>query len=156
MNNDRIFITGKKKKELEKELDFLTNEGRRKIAKELDDAKALGDLSENAEYHQAREDQGRMEARITEIENILKNAEIIKKSKTGKIQVGSEVTLLRKDDNKELTYKLVGVQEIDILSGKISFSSPLGSAMIGKEAGESFEFKTPNDKIQKFKIKEVK
>ena len=156
MDSDKIFITTKKKKELEKELEFLTNEGRRKIAKELDDAKALGDLSENAEYHQAREDQGRMEARITEIENILKNAEIIRKSKTGKIQVGSEVTVIKKDDNKELKYKLVGAQEIDILSGKISFNSPLGSAMIGKKVGDSFEFKTPNGKIQKFEIKEVK
>ena len=156
MDSDRIFITGKKKKELEKELDFLTNDGRRKIAKELDNAKALGDLSENAEYHQAREDQGRMEARITEIENILKNAEIIKKSKTGKIQVGSEITILKKEENKEFKYKLVGVQEVDILSGKISFSSPLGSAMMGKEAGDSFGFKTPNGKVQKFEIKDVK
>ena len=155
-DKERIYITIEKKKELITEREFLHNNGRREIAKRLDDAKALGDLSENAEYHQAREDQSHMESRITEIEHILKYGEVIKKTNSDKIEVGSSVIILKKDDQKEIKYKIVGTQESDIFEGKIAFSSPLASAMMGKSKGDSFTFKKPSGENQEFSIIDVK
>lgn len=156
INKDRIFITLDKRRELEIELESLANSGRHEIAHRLDEAKALGDLSENAEYHQAREDQSHMESRIEEIEYILKYGEIIEKNSDGKINVGSEVVIMKKGEGKEIIYTIVGTQEADIFKGKIAFSSPLASAMIGKSSGEEFEFETPSGDVQKFVVISIK
>lgn len=129
--------------ELQAELDTLTAK-RADIADAIKSARELGDLAENAEYQSARAEQERNESRISEIENILLNTEIIKKPKgDSKVQLGSSVKL--KADGKTKEFQVVGTVEADPLSGKISDESPIGQALIGKKEGESVEIATPND-----------
>lgn len=137
-------ITDDGKKELESELDDL--KGRRgAIADKIAEARDFGDLSENAEYDSAREEQGLVESRVAEIEDILLNAEIIKSSKSSKVSLGSKVEL--KTDGKLASYILVGPVEADPLEGKISNESPLGVALMGKKVGDSATITTPKGKI---------
>lgn len=129
--------------ELQVELDSLTAK-RPAIADAIKTARELGDLAENAEYQSARAEQDRNETRISELENILLNAEIIKKPKgDSKVQLGSVVKL--KGSTKTKEFQVVGTVEADPLSGKISDESPIGQALIGKKVGESVEIKTPVD-----------
>lgn len=112
------------------------------IAERIKTAREFGDLSENAEYSSARQEQERAEARIGEIENILLNVEIIKKPKgDNKVQLGSTVKL--KSDGKSKEFRIVGTVEADPLHGKVSDESPIGRALIGKKEGENVEIKTP-------------
>lgn len=138
--------------ELKNELAALT--GRRSdIAEAIRSARELGDLAENAEYQAARADQERNEARISEIENILQNVEIIKKPKGGaKVQLGSTVKLTGAKGTKE--FQVVGTVEADPLSGKISDESPIGQALIGRKEGEEVEIKTPAE-INLYKIVDI-
>ncbi|HET8884111.1 MAG TPA: transcription elongation factor GreA [Candidatus Saccharimonadales bacterium] len=127
-------ITDAGKRELEAELAELV--GRRgAIADKIAEARDFGDLSENAEYDSAREEQGLVESRIAEIEDILLNAELIKAVKSSKIVLGSKVEL--KAGKKVTTYSVVGPVEADPLEGKISNESPLGEALMGKKVGDS-------------------
>jgi transcription elongation factor GreA len=127
--------------ELQAELDTLVAK-RAGIADAIKTAREQGDLSENAEYQSARSEQERNEARISEIENILQNVEIIKKPRgDSKVQLGSVVKL--KGDSKTKEFQVVGTVEADPLSGKISDESPIGQALIGKKEGESVEIVTP-------------
>lgn len=129
--------------ELQAELDSLTAK-RPAIADAIKTARELGDLAENAEYQSARAEQDRNETRISEVENILLNAEIIKKPRgDSKVQLGSVVKL--KGSGKTKEFQVVGTVEADPLSGKISDESPIGQALIGKKVGESVEIKTPAD-----------
>jgi transcription elongation factor GreA len=126
-------ITDEGKKELEAELAELV--GRRgAIADKIAEARDFGDLSENAEYDSAREEQGLVESRVAEIEDILLNAELIKAVKSSKVILGSKVEL--KSGKKATTYSVVGPVEADPLAGKISNESPLGLALMGKKVGE--------------------
>lgn len=128
--------------ELRAEHDVLV--GRRtEIADAIRTARELGDLSENAEYQAARADQERTENRVSEIDNILNNLDIIKKSTNGKVQLGSTVTL--KGGSKAKEFQVVGTVEADPLNGKISDESPIGQALIGKKVGDEVEIKTPAD-----------
>ncbi len=148
------YLTIEKKNELEKEVENLKSVKRKEIIEALEWAKSLGDLSENAEYSQAREDQARNEARIIELENILQNAIITdSKNLSDKISVGSNVIVKNLLDNKEYTYKLVGSEEVNIEEGKISNESPLGNALLGKEEGEKVNFLTPNGEANYMIIK---
>lgn len=113
---------------------------RTEIAEAIRTARELGDLAENAEYQAARADQERNDNRIAEIENILNNVEIIKKSDGGKVQLGSVVTL---KNGKVKEFQVVGTVEADPLNGKISDESPIGKALIGKKVGDAVEIKTP-------------
>ncbi len=133
-------LTDEGKKELETELDEL--KGRRgDVAEKIANARDYGDLSENAEYDAAREEQAQVESRIAEIEDILKNADIIKAGKSnGTIRVGSTVEL---ENGKTVTYRIVGPVEADPLDGKISNESPIGSALMGKKVGDKVTIKTP-------------
>ncbi len=127
--------------ELEKELSALLAE-RGPIAERIKLAREFGDLSENAEYSSARQEQGRCEARISEIDHILKNVEVIANSKSnGKVGLGNTVVL--KGSEGEKTFSIVGSVEADPLSGKISDESPIGKALIGKKLGENVEIVTP-------------
>lgn len=129
--------------ELQTELDALIAK-RPGIAEAIKIARELGDLAENAEYQSARAEQDRNETRISEIENILLNVEIIKKPRgDSKVQLGSVVKL--KGGGKTKEFQVVGTVEADPLSGKISDESPIGQALIGKKEGESVEIKTPAD-----------
>lgn len=133
-------ITQAGRQELEAELAELKAR-RGEIAEKIAEARDYGDLSENAEYDSAREEQGLVETRIAEIEDILMNAEEIKSRKSTKVQLGSTVEL--KSGNKRFSYTLVGPVEADPLSGKISNESPIGLALLGKVVGEKATISTP-------------
>jgi transcription elongation factor GreA len=148
------YLTKEKKIELETELKTLTTVRRKEIADALEYAKSLGDLSENAEYHQAREDQGALEERIAHIEQILKNAVVMDKHHAGTVEVGTTVTVLKKGDKEERIFTLVGSEEADSLNGRISNESPLGSAMLGKKAGETVKVETPKG-LMEYTIKKI-
>jgi transcription elongation factor GreA len=112
------------------------------VADRIKHARELGDLSENAEYQTAREEQDRLEARISELEHVLRGAQIIKKPKNdGQVRLGSKVKL--KDGGKPLEYQLVGTMEANPAEGKISDESPIGRSLLGKKVGERTEIKTP-------------
>ncbi|MEO8785184.1 MAG: transcription elongation factor GreA [Candidatus Saccharimonadales bacterium] len=116
------------------------------ITQRIKDARELGDLSENAEYTSARQEQDRTESRISEIEHILQNVKVITKPKVaGKVSLGSKVTLKGSSDNggKTKQFQVVGTVEADPMNGKISDESPIGLALMGKKAGDSVEIKTP-------------
>ncbi|HEX8993847.1 MAG TPA: transcription elongation factor GreA [Candidatus Paceibacterota bacterium] len=137
--------------ELTHELDDLRTKRRREVAEQLEYARSLGDLSENAEYQQAREVQASVEDRIQKLENILKTAKIIRAGKTETISMGSKVTVQKVGGDDNHTYTIVGAEEADVLTGKISYHSPLGSALMGKKKGDEFSFHTPKG-TAKYKI----
>lgn len=137
-------ITTDGKKELEAELEEL--KGRRgAIADKIAEARDYGDLSENAEYDAAREEQGLVESRIAEIEDVLLNAEIITATRSSKISLGSKVEL--KTGRKTVNYHIVGPVEADPLEGKISNESPIGIALMGKKVGDTATITTPKGEI---------
>lgn len=138
-------LTEHGKRELEEELADLI-ESRSEVAEKIAEAREYGDLSENAEYSAAREEQGRVETRIAEIENILANADIIVSgiAKNGEIGLGSTVTL---KNGKKTVYKIVGPVEADPMDGKISNESPLGEALMGKKVGDHVQIETPKGKV---------
>lgn len=138
--NKKFSLTKEGVAELTKELEELIAE-RGPVAEKIKTAREFGDLSENAEYQSARQDQERLEARIAEVEHILNNVEIIAKPKgDSKVQLGSTVTL---KNGTTKTFQVVGTVEADPLSGKISDESPIGQALLGKKLGEEVEIKTP-------------
>ena len=122
-----------------------TAEDRPRIIAAISEARAHGDLSENAEYHAAKEQQSLNEGRIQELESLLALAEIIDVSKLSgdTVKFGATVTLIAEDTEKKMTYQLVGDAEADASAGRISISSPIARAMIGKEKGDSFEVTAP-------------
>jgi transcription elongation factor GreA len=123
------------------------------VAERIKTAREFGDLAENAEYSSARQEQDRLESRISEIENILQNVEVITKPKgDSKVQLGSRVKL--KADGKTKEFQVVGTVEADPLNGKISDESPIGHALIGKKLGEEVEIKTPAEHAT-YKIVEI-
>ncbi len=143
-----ISLTAEGKKELEQELDALIK-GRPAIADKIATARAFGDLSENEEYSSARNEQKMAESRILEIQEILKNAEIIRGGKKDKVDLGAEVELNM--GGNTVTYILVGPTEANPLEGKISNESPIGKALLGRKAEEEFEFNGKKVKIVKIK-----
>ena len=130
---------------LEAELRRLTAVERPRIIQAITDARSHGDLSENAEYHAAKEQQGLNEARIAEIEEKLGRAEIIDLSKVSgdTVKFGATVTLLDEDTEEERSYQIVGEMESDVKAGRISIGSPMARALIGKRVGDSVEVATP-------------
>jgi len=142
MAEKKEYLTKEKHAEFTKELTALKTVRRKEVAEHLEYAKSLGDLSENAEYQEAREEQAMIEDRIMKIENMLKSAEIVSNHHSDKVDVGSTVTI-EKEDGKKLSYKIVGSEEADIKQGKLSVRSPLGEAMLEKQKGEKFSVRTP-------------
>lgn len=137
-------ITAEGKKELEIELDGLKSR-RGAVADKIAEARDFGDLSENAEYDVAREEQGLIETRIAEIEDILQNAEIIKTGNKSKVSLGSKVEL--KTGKKHVIYTIVGPVEADPLEGRISDESPIGEALFGKKIGDMATISTPKGNV---------
>lgn len=145
MKKKEIFLTGEGYLELENELNYLKTEKRAEVMQTLKDARALGDLSENSEYEQAREDQASLEKRIIEVEYTLEHATVIDAAKEdGKVGIGSQVELQYEDDEDVEKYKIVGSQEADPFSNKISNESPIASAIIGKKVGDTVEVSSPD------------
>ena len=135
---------------LREELNRLKTVDRPNIIKAIAEARALGDLKENAEYHAAKEQQSFLEGRILQVEQMLGNAQIIDITSipnTGKIIFGVTVTLLNLETEKEVKYNIVGDSEADLKQGKISISSPIARGLIGKKVSDDVEIKTPNGSI---------
>lgn len=150
--NKSFLLTKEGVKELEAELASLVAE-RAPLAEQIKAARELGDLSENAEYQSAREDHDKLEGRISEIEHILRNVELITKPKNdNKVQIGSTVKLT--SNGKAKQFQVVGTVEADPLNGKISDESPIGKALLGKKLGESVEITTPAETAT-YKIAEI-
>ncbi|MFC1730663.1 transcription elongation factor GreA [candidate division KSB1 bacterium] len=154
MTEEKNYLTQEKFKELTKELEHLKTTKRKEVAESLEYARSLGDLSENAEYQEAREMQASTEERITQLEQILKDPKIVSHKKGDTVSLGSKVSIQKEGEKETHEYILVGSEEADIQERKISYLSPLGEAMMGKKKKESFTFETPNGK-QNYTIKSV-
>jgi len=149
----RTYLTPEGETKLRVELEELTGPRREELAKRLRSAIQMGDLSENADYHKAKEDQGFLEGRIQEIEAILRTAVIIEKKHSDVVTVGSHVTVQEEDFDPE-TYYLVGAKEADPRNGRISNESPLGKALMDHKVGDVVEAETPGGRL-KFKILKI-
>lgn len=147
-------ISQEKFEELTKEHEELRTTRRKEVAEQLEYARSLGDLSENAEYQEAREMQAAVEERIQKLESILKNAKIVRNTKSDTIGMGSTVSVQKIGSDDKHSYTIVGAEEADVLSGKVSYHSPLGGALLGKKKGDEFSFHTPKG-TQKYKILKV-
>jgi transcription elongation factor GreA len=147
MSEARQYLTKEKHQEFTKELEFLRTERRKEVAKNLEYAKMLGDLSENAEYHEARQEQAEIEDRINHLETLLKTSSIVADQHGDSASVGSTVKV-QKDGEKDIRiYKIVGSEEADMAEGKVSNLSPLGAALLGKKKGDKFSVATPKGKV---------
>lgn len=133
---------------LEKELKQLKHTDRQAVIKAIEEARAHGDLKENAEYHAAKDQQGFIESRIKDLESKISLSEVIDPATMGgdKVLFSATVTIADEDD-AETTYQIVGTDEVDVSNGKISYSSPIGRAMIGRRVGDEFEVKAPGGEI---------
>lgn len=148
------YLTSEGAARLKAELEELTGPKREELAARLRAAIQMGDLSENADYHKAKEDQGFLEGRIQELEYILKNAAIIEENaNNGVVSIGSHVTIQEADFPEE-TYHLVGATEADPANGKISHESPIGQALLAHKVGDTVEAETPGGVI-KLKILKI-
>jgi transcription elongation factor GreA len=148
---DKIPMTINGERELRQELDGLKSQERPRIVQAIAEARAQGDLRENAEYQYAKEEQGFIEGRILEIEGKLSNVQIIDVTlipESGKIIFGTTVELLNLDKDEELIYTIVGDDEADIKKNKLSVYSPIARAMIGKEVGDVVLVKTPSGEVE--------
>lgn len=151
MNTDTNYLSKEKFDELSEELEHLKTNRRREIAEQLEYARSLGDLSENAEYEEARNLQAATEDRIRVIEDQLARARIIEHTKGSAVSLGSVVTIQKQGEKEEHTYEIVGSAEANMQDRKISHLSPMGAALMDKKKGESFTFDTPKGQ-QKYKI----
>lgn len=135
---------------LKEELRDLVTRGRKEIARQIDEARSHGDLSENAEYDAAKEAQGKMESRISELEEIMAKSRVLddKNIDNSKVYVLSTVTIFNKKTQKEMKYTLVSKDEADFSQGKISVDSPIGQALMGRSAGESVKVNVPAGELE--------
>ncbi|MCI5733173.1 MAG: transcription elongation factor GreA [Tenericutes bacterium] len=139
-----VYLTSEGFLNLEEELDNLKKVERPNVLEAIKEARALGDLSENAEYSSARERQGKLEARIKEIEYLLEHATIIENNNDGKIKVGSNITIKYVEDEDEEEYSIVGTNEADPFENKISNESPIAIAVMGHKQGDIVAVDSPN------------
>ena len=140
---EEVILTKEGKEELEKRLEFLKVVKRAEITERIKTAREFGDLSENAEYDAAKNEQAMIEGEILEIENKLKYAVIIKESKKGLVSLGSKVDFVDDDTNEQFTYEIVGTTEADVELGRISNESPIGNALLGRKAGDNVKVVVP-------------
>jgi|SRR3989344_2377034 len=150
--SDDLLISVDGKRKLEEELGYLKRDKRKAVAERISTAKEFGDLSENAEYHEAKEEQAFVESRILQLEHILKTARLAKQNRSKTAGIGSVMEL--KKEGQAISLTLVGATEADPSAGKISMESPLGRALLGRLAGETFELETPSG-LFKYKIVKI-
>ena len=144
-----VILTKEGLKELEDRLEYLKSVKRREIAEEIKIAREQGDLSENAEYDAARDEQSRIEGEIKDIEEKLKNVKIIEETgDSSTVSIGCTVTILDIEENEKLVYQIVGTTESDIVNGKISNESPIGHALLGKKVGATAVAQTPGGEVR--------
>ncbi len=150
------YLTPEGAEELRRELDELINVKRIELARKLKAAVAEGDLKENADYHDAKEQQAFLEGRIQYLENILRSSKIIENTgKTDEVRLGSVVTIVEEGAHEEEVYSIVGAAEANPREGKISHESPIGSALLGHRKGDKVRVKTPGGEMV-FKVKSIK
>lgn len=157
MSNNRVPMTREGEQALREELKKLKSEDRPQVIEAIADAREHGDLKENAEYHAAREQQSFIEGRIQEIESKLAAAQVIdvtSMEKTGRVIFGTTVRLINTETEEEVTYQIVGDDEADIKQGRISVSSPIARALIGKEEGDAVTVQVPSGSVE-YEIDEV-
>jgi len=153
-DSNQEYISKERLEQLKAEIEELKTVKRQEISKRIEDAKKFGDLSENAEYMEAKEAQEMNERKIQEAEQLLKNAVVIEKTKpTGEVQIGSTITV--KSDTGEREFTIVGSEEADPVGGKISNQSPLGSSFLGKKEGDKVDVQIPSG-VMTYKIVKVK
>ena len=150
-----IFLTKEGYEEVKQELEDLINVKRPANIEAIKEARALGDLSENADYDAARNEQAELEGRIKKLEKMLENVEIIEKIDTDKVSIGSTVSIKYVDDDDTDEYKIVGSQEADPFMSKISNESPIAKAILNKKVGDIVEVESPNG-VYKIEITEIK
>ena len=148
--NQKEPITRDGLEKIQEELDHLIKVEREELKITIAEARELGDLKENAEYHAAKEKQGHVEGRISQLQAIIANANVIDPAtvNSDKIVFGATVTLVESESGDEVTYQLVGKDESDKKSGKISYTSPIGKALIGKEEGDTVIVKAPKGDVE--------
>jgi transcription elongation factor GreA len=153
MTNKEVILTYEGLKKLEQELEFLKGTKRREIAERIKQALSFGDISENSEYDEAKNEQAQIEGRIVQIESMLKHAKVIDEDdvSTDKVTLGSKVQLLDLEFNEVVDYQIVGSTETDPSKCKISNESPVGKELMGKEKGQIVEVSVP-DGVVKYKI----
>lgn len=149
-----IRLTDDGLKKLQNELEYLKTEGRKDIAEKIKVARGYGDLSENSEYDEAKNDQAKIEARIVELEAMLKNVEIISAESSDTVTMGSKLKVLDVEFDEECEYQIVGSPEADSRRGLISDESPVGKALLGHKAGDEVVAEAPGGSIV-FKILEI-
>lgn len=156
MPNNDIILTHKGVRELEEKLEYLKTFKRKEIAEQIKIARAFGDISENAEYDEAKNEQAKIEGEIVAIENMLKNAIIVDEEEVDlqTVNVGTTVKLLDKEFKEEVEYQIVGSVEADVEKNKISNESPVGRALMGKKVGNLIKVDTP-DGCLKFQILDI-
>lgn len=157
MNKPITVLTRKGEQQLKDELNELRSVRRREVAEKIKVALSFGDLSENSEYDEAKNEQGMIESRIAEIEQTLAHAQVIDDEdiSTEKVGIGTTVRILDMDMDEEMEFKMVGTKEADIDSGKMSDESPIGRAIMDREVGEEVEIETPSGAV-KMKILEIR
>ena len=142
--SNKIYLTNEGFLEIEEELNHLKEVKRPEVIKALKDARALGDLSENADYDAARNEQAQVEGRIKELEALLEKAELIEKKETDKVSLGTTVKIKYEDDDDTEEYRIVGSKEADPSNNKISNESPLAKGIMGHRVGEKCTVESPN------------
>ena len=147
------YLTKEKFEEFTKELAELKGKRRKEVAESLEYAKSLGDLSENAEYHEARDVQATIEDRIAKLEELLKTASIISSHDTNIVNIGSVVTVEK--DKIKFVYTIVGSEEANVIGNKISIKSPFGQAILSKKKGDIFSFQAPSGELT-YKVTDIK
>lgn len=150
MAERHVFLTAEGLEKLESELDELKSVKRKEVAGRIKQALSFGDISENSEYDQAKNEQGQLEERIARLENMLRNARLIDEDEitTDKVSIGSKVLVKDLEYDEEMEYVIVGSAEADPYEGKISNESPLGSALLGGELGDIVEVQVPDGMIK--------
>ncbi|MCL4870613.1 MAG: transcription elongation factor GreA [Anaerolineae bacterium] len=156
MSEDTIvYLTEEGYQKIQEELEYLKGPKRNEISKKLQEAIAMGDLSENADYAYAKQEQAFMEGRILELEDSLRRAQIIANNgKKGVVSVGSTVTVVEEDYDDEETYRIVGIHEADPSNGLISNESPMGRALLGAKVGHKIKVETPGGLVT-FVVKKI-
>lgn len=144
MDSKEVYLTEEGLNEIKKELDFLKLERRPEVISALKDARAQGDLSENAEYDAARNEQALVESKIAELEHMVENAVIIKDVKTDEVSIGTNVKIEYVEDKETEIYSIVGSKEADPFNNKISNESPIAQAIMGKKVGDIVSVVSPN------------
>lgn len=152
---EKVYLTADGAEELRKELDYLIRVRRPELARKLTEAVAQGDLKENADYHDAKEQQAFIEGRIKYLENVLRSAEIVtNNANSDVVGIGMRVTIVEEGVDEEETYIIVGAAEANPAEGKISNESPIGAALLGHKKGDKVTVSTPGGNV-KFKIKKI-